>query len=451
MNLQHAPTTTDENIDRENTTGTRLHGGWLLLARILWLAVVVLTLALSVASIPGFHAFLQSGCMSTACHSLIAPYTVQYVKAAGLSINSFLIYLYMLFVVLLLVFLIVGTVLFWFRSNDRMALYTSFALVTFPMFFNSSLLLALLPGWWLPIQIVDFLNGVALGNLFYLFPNGRFVPRWTRWLAVAVVVDSVASSFFPNTTFANFWLISNLFPILAVTGVVAQVYRYRKVSSPLERQQTKWVAAGLSFSIIGALLVIGLYYINAFALFHPNARTDLIAGTLLYMFVLFIPLSIALAILRSRLWDIDIIINRALVYGTLTGILALLYAGSILLLQYLLRGIIQQNNDIAIVVSTLAIYALFNPLRRRIQNIIDRRFYRRKYDAARTLATFNATLRSEVDLSTLREHLVAVVQETMQPASVSLWLRPLAPDGNPQARWRAMPVAPLEDEAKEER
>ncbi|HEY6540920.1 MAG TPA: hypothetical protein VIZ18_08290 [Ktedonobacteraceae bacterium] len=422
MNLQHAPTTTAENIAQGNTTGTRLRGGWLLLARILWLAVVVLALALSIASIPGFLVFLQNGCTSAACRSTIAPYTVQYVKSAGLSINFFLIYLYMLFVLLLLAFLIMGALLFWLRSHDRMALFTSYALVTFPLFFNSSLLLTLLPRWWLPIQIVGFLNGITLGNLFYLFPNGRFVPRWTRWLVVAVVVNSAASSFFPNTPFANFWLISNLFPILAVTGVVAQVYRYRKVSSPIERQQTKWVAAGLSFGIVGALLVIGLYYINAFALFHPNAHTDLLAGTILYMFVLLIPLSIAFAILRSRLWDIDIIINRALVYGTLTGILALLYVGSILLLQYLLRGIIQQNNAIAIVISTLAIYALFNPLRRRIQNIIDRRFYRRKYDAARTLATFNATLRSEVDLSQLREQLLSVVEETMQPAHVSLWL-----------------------------
>jgi hypothetical protein len=110
-------------------------------------------------------------------------------------------------------------------------------------------------------------------------------------------------------------------------------------------------------------------------------------------------------------------------YGSLTAILALIYFGLIFALQYLLRGIINQDNDVAIVVSTLFIAALFQPLRHRVQALIDRRFYRRKYDAARTLAAFRATLRQEVDLATLSEHLVAVVQETMQPAHISLWLR----------------------------
>ena len=136
-----------------------------------------------------------------------------------------------------------------------------------------------------------------------------------------------------------------------------------------------------------------------------------------------IPLSIGFSISRYRLYDIDVLINRTLVYGTLTVLLALVYFGLIFVLQYLLRGIISQNNDVAIVVSTLAIAALFQPLRHRIQVIIDRRFYRRKYDAAKIVEAFSATLRSEVDLATLHEHLVAVVQETMQPTHISLWLR----------------------------
>jgi len=142
---------------------------------------------------------------------------------------------------------------------------------------------------------------------------------------------------------------------------------------------------------------------------------------------LFIPLSFGFAMLRSRLWDIDVLINRTLIYGTLTAILTAVYVGLVLGLSALLHGIISQGNGVAIVLSTLAIYVLFQPLRRRIQQVIDRRFYRRKYDAAKVVAAFSATLRQEVDLEQLREHLLAVVQQTMQPAHVSLWVRPPEP------------------------
>src|SRR5947209_1783744 len=142
-----------------------------------------------------------------------------------------------------------------------------------------------------------------------------------------------------------------------------------------------------------------------------------------------VPLSLAIAILRYRLWDVDVLINKTLVYGLLTGMLGAVYAGCIVGLQALLRGLFNQTSDVAIVISTLVIAALFQPLRKLIQAGIDRRFYRSRYDAARTLAAFSATLRNEVDLSQLSEDLVTVVQETMQPAHISLWLhRPSVKD-----------------------
>ena len=146
-------------------------------------------------------------------------------------------------------------------------------------------------------------------------------------------------------------------------------------------------------------------------------------GTLSYASI---PTAIGFAVLRYRLYDIDIIINRALVYGSLTATLVVVYLGCVIGSQYALRALTVEGSNLTIVASTLLIAALFNPLRRGIQTFIDRRFYRRKYNASKTLEAFAATLREETDLGTLGEHLVGVVEETMRPSHVSLWLRPEA-------------------------
>jgi hypothetical protein len=439
MKLRHAPTTTAKDAYRRNPASTRLRGRWLVLARIVWIAVVVFILALLVASIPAFIASLDNTCKTVVCQALIPPYSAKQYQAAGFSVNFVLIYFYAILIFFGLAYLTIGAVIFWLKSQDFVALYSSFALVTFAVTFNSSSLVLLVPGWGLPIQTIAFLGNVFIGAFFYLFPNGRFVPRWTAWLIAGWIVYSGVYYFFPNSPLAQSWPISLLLPCLLVSVLVAQIYRYRRASSQLERQQTKWVVFGISFGLIGFLLVIFLYWINVLSIFQHSPLSDLIAGTALNVFIILVPLSIAFAILRSGLWNIDIIINRTLVYGTLTGILSLVYVGSILLLQYLLRGIISQDNSVAIVISTLVIAALFQPLRRRIQGIIDRRFYRHKYDAARTIAAFSATLRNEVDLTQLNEHLITVVHETMQPSHVSLWLRPPEHDGTQRAPWRATP------------
>ena len=433
MNVQRSSTNTLERPGVRNRSEAHLQGRWLVLARMLWIAMVVLILALLVATIPAFSDDLHHACATAACHTLIPPYTAQQYRAAGLSVNFALLYTYVLAIFVSLTFLTIGAVIFWLKSHDFMALSSSFALVTFAVTFNSGTLVALVPAWWLPIQIIAFLGSVFFGTFLYLFPNGRFVPRWTRWLVVGLVVYSAIDYFLPNSPLANSLPIGLLFVGLLLCVLVAQVYRYGWVSSQLERQQTKWVVFGVAIAIAGFLLVALLFWYNVLSLFPPSPLADLLTGTAASVLILLIPLSLAFAILRSRLWDIDIIINRTLVYGSLTALLALLYFGLIVALQALFQGVFHQNNAVAIVISTLVIAALFQPLRHRIQNIIDRRFYRRKYDAAKTLAAFSATLRNEVDLEQLREQLLAVVQETMQPAHVSLWLRKTGQERKPNA------------------
>jgi divalent metal cation (Fe/Co/Zn/Cd) transporter len=216
------------------------------------------------------------------------------------------------------------------------------------------------------------------------------------------------------------------------------IYRYMRVFNSTQRQQTKWLIFGFALILPLNPLYAAIGGLSG-AFNTPDSPYQLLEPTVLTLIVLVVLLSISFAILRYRLWDIDLLINRTLVYSALTVILTGVYVGLVIGLQALLRGIISQDNSVAIVISTLAIYALFQPLRRHIQRIIDRRFYRSKYDATKTVAAFSATLRQEVDLDQLREHLLAVVQETMQPAHVSLWLRPPEHGGTQRAPWRATP------------
>ena len=212
---------------------------------------------------------------------------------------------------------------------------------------------------------------------------------------------------------------------LGISGTVifAQIYRYFRVSTPIQRQQTKWVILGIIATLIYFIALDILTTLNPDFSQARSLGFLLAEGSYVFAFII-VPLAIAFSILRYRLWDIDILINRTLVYSTLTAILALIYFGCVVLLQHLVNGVTGQvgQTPLIIVASTLTIYALFQPLRRRIQAIIDRRFYRRRYDAAKTVEAFSATLRNELDLNQLSEQLLKIVQETMQPTHVSLWL-----------------------------
>jgi len=207
-----------------------------------------------------------------------------------------------------------------------------------------------------------------------------------------------------------------VFPLTLLCGlasVISLILRFRRPRG-VERQQHKCFTYAATLTL--AVVIIGDYTYYDFGI---------VAGLLMSAFLASIPIAVGIAILRHRLYDIDVIINRTLVYGTLTATLALIYFGGVATIEAIFRTLSgqEQQPQLAIVVSTLVIAALFTPLRRRIQGFIDRRFYRRKYDAAKTLEAFSAKLRDETDLEALNDDLIRAVRETMQPAHVSLWLR----------------------------
>ena len=392
---------------------TRFHGRWLLLARVAWLFVALLSLGLLVAGIPGHFARLQTVCYLSmeVCveNGLLTSAMVRGLQQLGLTVRFWAAYIVALNSVSLLVWCGVGTVIFARKSDNRMALFIALFLVTFGVGVVSSELLNTLarahPTWWLPVQGIGFLGNACSMLFAYLFPNGRFVPRWTRWLAVGWIALSVPVYFFPDSPF-NYQNLPESIDLIIFVGflgsfVAAQVYRYRWVSNPMQRQQTKWVVFGLAAAIIGFLGSI------LPVVFNPSLEQTIpvlfVVNAGIQGFMLLIPLSFGIAILRHRLYDIDVIIRRTLIYGALTGALALIYFGSVVLLQSFFRALTGQTSQWVIVASTLAIAALFNPLRRRVQDFIDRRFYRRKYDAAKILAAFSATVRDETDLDRLTD------------------------------------------------
>jgi hypothetical protein len=281
------------------------------------------------------------------------------------------------------------------------------------------------PAWSPLTGLIDIVSWGLLGFFLALFPDGRFVPRWALWYTIVFAlygqlwdIPMLPTAWHPSNWPLLLFILFQLGPLALFLGF--QIYRYRYVSGPVQRQQTKWLLFGIA--VVLCTIPFGLLSITPSR--TPATIFGLFVAPALRLLWLGIPFSLFIAIQHYQLWDIDVIINRTLVYGTLTVLLTGVYVGLVIGLQVLLRGIISQDNSVAIVISTLVIVVLFQPLRHRIQVIIDRCFYRSKYDAQQTLDAFSSTLRQEVDLQQLCERLLTVVQETMQPASLSLWVRP---------------------------
>ena len=317
-------------------------------------------------------------------------------------------------------------------ASDFVESYAVYALITDPGSIPGGEVMAWVSNWiFIPVIFA------APAMLFLLFPDGNLLSRRWRpvfWIVILTTGAAMVSSFLqPVLNEAPFDGIVN--PVVAdpprallvplsyigwpgmaasfLVAASAMILRLRR-SRGVERQQVKWLAAAAAVLPLASATGVASYYLGY----------EWIAGSLAIFSIIPIFFAAGMAILRYRLYDIDIVINRTLVYGPLTVALAFVYVGSVVSLQYVFRTLSGEGSQLAIVASTLVIAALFSPLRRRIQTFIDRRFYRNKYDAARTLQEFGARLRNETDLDSLSEDLVGVVRETIQPAHVSMWLRP---------------------------
>jgi hypothetical protein len=393
-------------------SATTLRRRWLVLARVAWIVIATLALGLFLASIPAYVLTLGESAWFGA--PVEAPAGVVFVLDLFGALAS---------VTAALVCLTLASVLFWRRSEEWMVIFISSYLLAYGTVMAGPLerAEAFYPGW--PSLAVDVLQPLFLTvptvALFVLFPDGRFVPRWTRWLILLSIPLTVTSLYLP------FSYSSAILIMLVLGAFYAQIYRYRYVSTSTERQQTKWVVFGILLWLL-LMGILGVPY--SIEINRPPGSPlpwwSLASSTGWWLTLTIVPLALSIAVLRYRLYEIDLIINRALVYGVLTAMLVGMYVASIVVLQGLLRALTGHESQLAIVASTLFVAAFFNPLRRRIQGFIDRRFYRRKYDAAKTLEAFSTKLRDETDLDTLNNELVEVVRETMQPAHASLWLRP---------------------------
>ena len=403
------------NTDASHAPATRLSGRRLLLARVMLFLLAIGTIGIYITSIPGRYDLLRSYALAH----------IVGLGQLGFSGASFALYFITFDLVSMVVFSLTALIIFLRRSDEWMTMFTSIALVIYGAF---SLFFFFSQGRFQSPEnfLLTLMQALGLGLTFtyyYVFPSGRFIPRWTL-LLTAVYIAWACTWFFYPAADIHTWPLSFSYIVITAfcaAGIFAQFYRYRRVSNATQRQQTKWVVFGLT------VIALGWTCFNLFRLFLPAGFTqtliDVVGIPLVTICQFVVPVSLGIATLRFRLWDVDPLINRVLVYIILTGVLAAIYFGLVILLQFLLRGLIGLTNDISIVASTLAIAALFQPLRHRIQAIIDRRFYRRKYDAVKALATFTLALRHEVDLDQLRVDLLAVIEETMQPSHASLWLR----------------------------
>jgi signal transduction histidine kinase len=402
-------------------TFSSLSGRGLLLARLGWLVVFVVTIGLYAANIPAYYDSL----VSFSDPQLDTATVRANLEAAGVSIERYATYLLAISVASTVVWVVVGTVIFWHSSDNWIALFTSLCLITFGTFGLNEGTTALADQYsaaWLPVRVLALFGTVAIYAFVLIFPNGQFVPRWTRWAVIFFAAHDVFFYLFPGSIFN----VARSFPpldfavlaILACIAVGSQLYRFRRVSTPVERQQTKWVVFGVVSGGLGVLAFEVPISGSPFGQVGPLYALAIQAG--LFASLLLIPLSIGIAILRYRLWDIDVVINRTLVYGALSAIVVALYT----LIVVAFGALFQARADLVVsLVATGVVAVLFAPLRERLQRGANRLMYGERDDPYAVLSRLGRRLESTIAPKVTLETIVETVAQALKVPYVAINLR----------------------------
>ena len=429
MNGPSAPLAVTPN--RSQAADTRLRGRPLLIARAAWVAVAVSSVGLFVAAIPAELAQLRVPCSTAVCVTgQLPPSGLRALQDLGLSVGSFAAYSVAMDVVLAAVYGVVAALIFWRKSDDRMGLFVSLALLTFgtaTFTFTMAALAARHPAWEVPVAFLHFLGAASFGLFLYVFPDGRFVPRWVRWVALVWLGWQLAEHLFPRwVSEPNAWQSATETVVwLGALGTViySQVYRYRRTSNAVQRQQIKWVVFGISVAFAGFLGInIALAASGAEAPKSPGALAAYLIGYsfISYLIVLLIPVTIGIAVLRHHLFDIDVVINRTLVYGALTvsvvGLYVLVVGGLGMLLQ-------TRENFIVSLLAAGLVAVLFAPLRNRLQRGVNHLLYGERDEPYTVLSHLGHRLETTLAPDTaLRAIVQTVVQALKLPhAAITLY------------------------------
>lgn len=401
---------------------------WLPAARAGWLALAVLAVLLYLASLPAAFVYLQTPCAGAPCPDLkLTADNIAALQAQGISVRFYALYFMSLFSLTVLIYTAIAGLIFWRQSADPMALFGSLALLLFGTSIASdipsSALVADWPALWLAVGFIQSLGQIAFIFYLYLFPTGRFAPPWTRWLAFGWVVFRLMIIIWPASSFDSaLWpaLVNGLLWLVFLGGVIlTQIYRYRYVSTPIQRQQTKWVVFGVSLAFgefLGIFVILRLFLP---ALFDLGSLVAWAAITINVLFFMLIPLSFGFAILRYRLWEIDLIINRALVYGLLTASIIGIY---VLVVGYLSLLFQTRNNFIISLVATGLVAVIFQPLRERLQRIVNRLIYGERDEPYAVLARLGERLEAILAPEAVLPTLVETVAQALKLPYVALTL-----------------------------